>query len=166
MSTISLESALRTSKVNTGYADKIQSDRFLNPGNMVCPVWNGFDSTGRSVPENSFYTKREGCNSAQDRVSVENDQRPQYLEYITLNSGGISGTAYNRTVPTASDVARGDGNRINDNTGNFGLQFSSDVRSNSGYDNYERHTAAQNLQMRQMQALNLGNNGMRGLGGI
>jgi hypothetical protein len=164
MSAISLESALRTSKVNTGYADKIQSDRFLNPSNMVCPVWSGFDTAGRSVPVNSFYTKREGCNSAQDRVSVENDQRPQYLEYVTLNSGGISGSIYNKTVPTGSDVARGDVNRINENTGNFGMQFSADVRSTSGYNNYERH--AQNMQMRQAQAASAGGSDMRGYAGI
>ena len=37
---VSLESAIRTCKVDTAYAAKIESDRFLNPGNMVCPVWN------------------------------------------------------------------------------------------------------------------------------
>ena len=41
---VSLESALRTCKVDTAWADKIASDRFLNPDNMVCPIWNGMDT--------------------------------------------------------------------------------------------------------------------------
>jgi len=71
MTSISLEASIRTSKVNTGFASKMQSDRFLNPNNLVCPVWRGFDSAGRSVPVDSYYTKREGCNSANDRVEVK-----------------------------------------------------------------------------------------------
>lgn len=42
----SLESSIRGCQVNTGYAEKLYSDRFLNPGNMVCPIWNGYDSAG------------------------------------------------------------------------------------------------------------------------
>lgn len=88
MSTISLEAAVRTCKVNTGWANRIQSDRFENSNLMMCPVWNERDLTGRKVCSDSFYTKREGCNSALDRINVENDQRPQYAEYITLDTAG------------------------------------------------------------------------------
>ena len=89
---LNLESALRTCKVDVGYQQRIQSDRFLNPKNLVCPVWNGLDAAGRVVCADSFYTKREGCNSAQDRVGVENIQRPQYMQYI---SDFVSGNNYN-----------------------------------------------------------------------
>ncbi len=89
---VNLESALRTCKVDVGYQQRIQSDRFLNPKNLVCPVWNGLDAAGRVVCADSFYTKREGCNSAQDRVGVENIQRPQYMQYI---SDFVSGNNYN-----------------------------------------------------------------------
>lgn len=68
---VNLESALRTCKVDTGYSSRIQSDRFLNPRNLVCPVWNGLDTAGRLACADSFKTKREGCNSAEDRVGVE-----------------------------------------------------------------------------------------------
>ena len=88
MSTISLEAAVRTCKVNTGWANRIQSDRFENSNLMMCPVWNERDLIGRRVCADSFYTKREGCNSALDRINVENDQRPQYAEYITLDPAG------------------------------------------------------------------------------
>jgi hypothetical protein len=90
----SIESAVRTCKVNTGYANRIESDRFLNPNNMVCPLWNGVDTAGRQACPDSFYTKRGGCNSAEDRVVVENNvSRPQYMEYITLNAGGFTSAA-------------------------------------------------------------------------
>ena len=46
---ISLEAAIRTCKVDTGWANKVESDRFLNPNNMMCPIWTGVDSAGRSV---------------------------------------------------------------------------------------------------------------------
>ena len=85
---ISLQGSLRTCKVNVGYANRIQSDRFFNPNNQVCPVWNGMDTAGRPVCPNSFYTKVEGCNSAADRVLVENYLRPNYAEYLTLNTQG------------------------------------------------------------------------------
>jgi hypothetical protein len=94
MSNISLEASVRTCKVNSGWANKIESDRFLNPNNMVCPVWNERDLTGRRVCADSFWTKRAGCNSAEDRISVENHQRPQYSEYITLDAQGIQGDMY------------------------------------------------------------------------
>lgn len=68
---ISLLGSINVCKVNTGYADKIQSDRFENPDAMTCPLWNGQDSFGRYVHPDSFYTKNGGCNSADDRVSVE-----------------------------------------------------------------------------------------------
>ena len=88
---LSLEGALRTCKVNTGWANRIQSDRFENPNLMVCPVWNGVDLAGRPVCADSFYTKRAGCNSAEDRVIVENAvSRPQYIEYLNLDAAGIT----------------------------------------------------------------------------
>jgi hypothetical protein len=89
---VNLESALRTCKVDTAYQQRTQSDRFLNPKNMVCPVWNGLDAAGRIACADSFYTKREGCHSALDRVGVENVQRPQYMQYI---SDFVSGNNYN-----------------------------------------------------------------------
>ena len=86
---ISLLGSINVCKVNTGYADKIQSDRFENPDAMTCPLWNGQDSFGRFVHPDSFYTKNGGCNSADDRVSVENFLRPQYMEYVALDAAGF-----------------------------------------------------------------------------
>lgn len=91
MAYVSLEGSIRTCKVHAGNADRMNSDRFLNPNLMICPAWNGVDSTGRVVCKDSFYTKRAGCNSATDRVLVENALRPQYIEYVNLNAAGIRG---------------------------------------------------------------------------
>lgn len=92
---LSLESAVRTCKVNTGWSQRLQSDRFLNPSTTICPIWSegnyGLDSQGRTVCRDSYMTKTAGCNSALDRLTVENAQRPQYSEYITLDAQGIDG---------------------------------------------------------------------------
>ena len=86
---LSLLGSINVCKVNTGYANKIQSDRFENPDSMTCPLWNGQDSFGRYVHPDSFVTKNAGCNSADDRVSVENFLRPQYMEYVALDAAGF-----------------------------------------------------------------------------
>ncbi len=111
MSTISLNKSVRTCKVNTGWAQRIQSDRFENPDLMMCPVWNKRDNAGRSVCADSFYTKREGCNSSLDRIDVENFLRPQYMEYVTLDAAGIDGNMYlnqeNVGVTDSASIPRG-----------------------------------------------------------
>ena len=94
MSTISLNKSVRTCKVNTGWASRIQSDRFQNSDLMMCPVWNQRDLAGRKVCDDSFWTKRAGCNSSLDRIDVENFLRPQYMEYVTLDAAGIGGSMY------------------------------------------------------------------------
>jgi len=104
---VSLESGIRTCKVVTGWANKVQSDRFQNPNLMVCPVWNGVDTAGRRACPDSFMTKRAGCNSAEDRVVVENNvSRPQYMEYVNLNAAGIAAPIYGKTLPYQQEVAR------------------------------------------------------------
>ena len=85
---LSLESAVRTCKVITGEANRIESDRFFNPENLVCPVWNGVDDLGRQACYDSYYTKSRGCNNAEDRILVENAVwRPQYVQYHNSKCG-------------------------------------------------------------------------------
>jgi hypothetical protein len=95
---ISLEKSVRTCKVDTAWAPRVESDRFFNPNLMVCPVWNGMDSAGRDVCPDSFWTKNAGCNSPEDRVAVENSLRPQYFEYINLAEPGVAGDIYAASV--------------------------------------------------------------------
>jgi hypothetical protein len=153
--TISLESALRTCKVDTSYANKVQSDRFLNPENMVCPIWNGLDSTGRSVCPDSFMTKRAGCNSAQDRVVVENNQRPQYMEYINLSANGIDGSIYGNTMAWNNrGETQKDLRQVNNITGNFGRQFGAEIYPSCGYYPYKQAMSQQSQSQRQQQFMN------------
>jgi hypothetical protein len=140
MATISLEGSIRTCKVDTAYANKVQSDRFLNPSLMMCPVWNGVDTTGRQVCVDSFNTKRAGCNSAEDRVMVENSvSRPQYMEYINLSANGIEGSIYGNTMPWNSvGQTNQELNAINNVTGNFGSQFGATTYPGCNYYPYEQ----------------------------
>jgi hypothetical protein len=96
---ISLLGSINVCKVNTGWADKIQSDRFENPSNLLCPLWNGQDNFGRFVHPDSFVTKNAGCNSADDRVRVENFLRPQYMEYVALDAAGFQAPLYGDSRP-------------------------------------------------------------------
>ena len=155
MSALSLEASIRTCKVDTGWANKMESDRFLNPNLMVCPVWNGFDTAGRMVAPDSFWTKNAGCNSAEDRVVVENAQRPQYMEYITLDAQGFQGNMYGNDMHFTDEMIRTRGlEGVHKQTGQFGLQtgFGAQIypSCSAGGDPY---TAAMNQQYgRQKQA--------------
>ena len=100
MSVLSLQAAVRGCTVGDQWAAKIQSDRFLNPNNVVCPMWAGVDSVGRMVCADSFMTKTAGCASAEDRVQVENMvTRPQYFELIGLGAGGLEGDFFGGASP-------------------------------------------------------------------
>lgn len=173
-SPISLEGSIRTCKVDTALANKIQSDRFLNPNNMVCPIWNGVDTAGRAVCPDSFYTKSIGCNSAEDRVEVENGLRPRYAEYISLSARGIEGDSANYGARRCSTAACSDSNRrtadIDDSyrvTGNFGLNFGADIRTNCSAFPYDEAMVRKNQQLRGQQAAFQGmqSNNMRASGG-
>lgn len=127
---ISLEKSVRTCSVNVGEANRIQSDRFFNPQNMVCVPWNGLNNKGQEVSPDSFYTKTPGCDSAEDRVLVENAQRPKYFNYVTLGAQGVNGDFYGRSSSDNFRDAMGrdqfDQSR-NKLTGNFGKQWGANV---------------------------------------
>lgn len=150
---LSLQGSIRTCKVDTGWSARMQSDRFLNPGNMMCPTWSGMDSTGRTVCDYSFYTKSAGCNSASDRVDVENDQRPKYVEYIALNAAGIDGSMYGDSYGGNNmfynDTVKGNksADAANNLTGNFGLDFRAQTAPNCSITPY-KDAMAQNADVR------------------
>ncbi len=159
---LSLEGALRTCKVNTGWANRIQSDRFENPNLMVCPVWNGVDLAGRPVCADSFYTKRAGCNSAEDRVIVENAvSRPQYIEYLNLDAAGITAPLYGSTNFHKSDAAvqsRGL-QEVGQVTGAFGLVNNGGagtLQTTCSVNAYEQAMAQEAQENRMVQSLQLG----------
>jgi len=157
---ISIEGSIRTCKVNTGNADKIQTDRMFNPENMVCIPWNGFNNKGQEVCPDSWYTKTPGCNSAGDRVTVETDLRPDYAAYINLNMQGLQGDIYEGSNPfvkeRASDAEKWDESR-NDISGGFGsTQWNSTNIPSCGIYSYERAMTQQAQLNRNNQNANLG----------
>lgn len=134
MSNISLEGSIRTCKVDTAWANKLESDRFLNPNLMLCPPWNGVDTAGRVSCADSYYTKTPGCNSAGDRVNVENSLRPQYIEYVNLDAAGIRGglDCNNNAVNPDTVCHRNTMDAVHQQTGQFGHQtgFSQNIYPN------------------------------------
>lgn len=171
---LSLESAIRTCKIDVAYANKMYSDRFLNPTQMMCPVWNGYDSTGRPVCPDSFMTKQGGCNSSEDRIFVENSvARPRYFEYITLNPVGVAGDIYGDSEGAENLTQWGmmkskrDLQDIDGLAGNFGIQYGSVVRTGCGGDAYARamgyeQTAMRNAMMLRNAANSYGNKAASG----
>jgi hypothetical protein len=168
MSSLSLDASIRTCKVETGQAVRIQSDRFQNPHNMVCPTWNNQNSKGQTVCADSFYTKRAGCNSALDRVSVESDLRPDYSAYMNLNMAGVEGDIYNQTAWDKSGSANSYETSRKNYTGSFGNQFASSNIQSCGVNSYEKAMAqkAQGNRMASYSSHAMNQNDYRSSGGM
>jgi hypothetical protein len=170
----SLESALRTCKIDTGYATRQQSARFLNPAEMLCPLWNGLDTAGRPVCANSFITTKAGCSSALDRTQVENDLRPKYFSYVGLEACGLVGTGLSapeasQYCPTdtkcSADLNMSQNKVMSANNPNFGLQLGAAVNhTNCGADGCYGPTQQNMVHSKEHMAHNgnMGNNGNMG----
>lgn len=91
---ISLQGSLKTCKADTAWAERLQSNRFEDPENMICIPWSGRDLVGRPANENSWITKSAGCNTPADRVIVENKLRPQYMEMTSTDAYGFRADLY------------------------------------------------------------------------
>lgn len=160
---ISLEKSVRTCQVQVGYANKIQSDRFFNPAIQVCIPWNGINNKGQEVCPDSWYTKTAGCDSAEDRVMVENMQRPKYINYVTLGAQGIDGDIYGQVEEVVNSVGRErDMSSRNKITGNFGLQWGANEKyTGCSIGAYERGMAQINQQLRNQNFMQNGNEAFR-----
>lgn len=132
-----LTGTVTTCSVQTSYANKLQSDRFQNPEVKLCPVWNGLDTYGRSVCYDSFYTKTAGCQSAEDRIAVENFQRPRYADFTTLDvSGYLNPSALGQPVSNKESWQAQtqlyrvqDQNNVNMKNGSVGTQYAKVIAS-------------------------------------
>lgn len=145
MSNLSLDASIRTCKVNAENAARIESDRFLNPLNMVCIPWNGTDLTGRQVCRDSWYTMTPGCNSARQRVDVENFLRPNYSDYIGYNMSGVEGDIYgcgNVSARQDTQVADKFIESRGKLSGQYGNQWQSTNIPSCGVNSYEKAMAS------------------------
>ena len=127
---------LTVSKVNPAVAQQLSSDRRQNPAEMTCPIWNGMDITGRPVCADSFVTKMEGCNSAEDRIFIENGLRPRYTDFVTLDVAGIAGDGIYDTrdniMAKDADSSSEYRKAVSSSTGKFGTVSTEQIRSNYG----------------------------------
>lgn len=107
-----MSNALNICKVDVGWANRYESDRFQDSDSMMCPTWRGVDKYGRHVIQDSQKTKSRGCNLASDRVAVENNLRYGFAEFNTLDSYGISAPFSDikedkdRCLLTTNDIAQ------------------------------------------------------------
>jgi hypothetical protein len=135
----------------------------------MCPVWGGTDLAGRPVCDDTFYTKRDGCSSALDRIKVENFQRPSYSNFVTISAAGISGDEANYGTNLATidaGVADLQRSKINANTPHFGLVSSEAILPSSSKMEVAAANAYQSADAQAIEAekrrvaqnLNLGNN--------
>jgi hypothetical protein len=168
MSSLSLDASIRTCKVETGQATRIQSDRFQNPHNQVCIPWMGQNSKGQSVCQDSFNTKSAGCNSALDRVNVESALRPDYSAYINLNMAGVEGNIYNQTAWGKSGSSNSWEKSRKDITGSYGNQFLASNIQSCGINSYERAMAhkAQNNRVASYSSNAMNQHDYRNSGGM
>lgn len=147
MSSISLKGSIRGCRIDSGWANRIQSDRFENSNLMVCPPWGGVDNLGREVSRDSWNTKTAGCSNPEDRIGVENYQRPQYSEYITLDTSALSGNMYrdNGVLKQRDSV-----NQIKTITGNPGVGYNAYITSECNPYKYDvqQQMIANNTQKR------------------
>jgi hypothetical protein len=151
---ISLLGSINVCKVNTGWANKIQSDRFENPSNMLCPLWNGQDSFGRFVSPDSFVTKNAGCNSADDRIAVENFLRPSYMEYVALDAAGFQAPLY------------GDGKQVVEGFSNPNSMITADAMETRRNAYHDRYLIAGNAGYDYSATNTMTDFGLRGVSGL
>jgi hypothetical protein len=127
---------------------------------MVCVPWNGLNNKGQEVSPDSFWTKTPGCDSAEDRVLVENAQRPKYFNYVTLGAQGVNGDFYGRSDnDNFRDAMARDkfNNSRNQLTGNFGKQWGANVEyQGCTIGAYERN---QSMMAQEARAQNFMQNG-------
>ena len=133
---ISLNSSIRSCRIDTGWADRMASERFLNPDLVVAPAWSGYDAAGRPAHPDSYNTKTAGGASAMDRVSVENHLRPKVSEFVTLSTRGIEG-AFLDDAPAGllrpgAAVAAREQSKARGATGRVGQDVNAEIRPRCG----------------------------------
>lgn len=133
MSYLSLQKSVRTCRVDTGSADRVFSERYLNACEVNCPRWNGMDQFGRIVSPDTMNLETAGCRSALDRIDVELYHRPQYFNYVNLDGYGVQGH-----IPADGASARtADMQGVHSIVGNPGIQYSSTLTTRAAPDPYQ-----------------------------
>lgn len=133
---VAIDKSVMLAKVNVGSAPTMAGDRIFNSSQVLCMPWNGTDTIGRRVCPDSTVTLSAGCNSANDRILVENSIfRPTYSDALPLNLRAMLGEgpastsypAYNAMVEQKAV------NNVNKFTApNTGVGYSKAILSQTG----------------------------------
>lgn len=83
---LSLQRTLKNCKVKTEDAVRYQSERFLNPKEVICSQYKFRDDFGRNVSFSPYNLNHAGCNSPLNIVDVENLHRPPYHQYVSMKN--------------------------------------------------------------------------------
>jgi len=86
------------------------------------------------VCPDTFHTKSAGCNSAEDRILIENQiTRPQYIPYINLNIDGVTGDyMYDQDIKKTYDRSIELNDRLHTGGSGFGEQMSKFINQGGG----------------------------------
>ena len=92
---MSLQKNIAFNKVSTGWANRNQTNTWINSNNVACFNANSFDNYGRIACQNSLpHLKSPTCHNPLDRVTDENGNRPSISSNL-LNTFGIKGDTIN-----------------------------------------------------------------------
>lgn len=165
MSLTFINNSVFGTRVNVGYADKFFSTERQDHNYMQCVQRDAYDMTGRQSCADSLNTKREGCNTATDRITVENAQRPYYSSYIGLNVyTGVKSDLY-APLPGAVSYGQVAEAQVSQRTPSYGgvLQGKVIPQTNIMAD---FANASQQTRIVQMNNLSYGDQGYRTLAGM
>ena len=108
MSGVSIYTAVRTAKVNSGNANQYQSMRIFDPSAQVCPVRSNVSDSGVvGVARDTIdtYGQANGCYSPLDRITVENSLRPRYAIYLNADAIDVPGVGDEDLMSSANPGA-------------------------------------------------------------
>jgi len=89
---VSIYNSIRTSKVTTGNSPQYQGMRTFDSDAQVCPSRGNISDYGIvGVSRDSINTYTAGCFSPEDRIVVENVQRPRYSTYLNASAIAMAG---------------------------------------------------------------------------
>jgi len=108
MSYISLSSAIKSSRVDPSRAVNVQSARFQSTCALSCPVKEKRDIYGRDVCIGTVNSKTQGCDTAVDRITIENQLRPNVYDYMAqIPWGGENFSAISCKEETCAALGAG-----------------------------------------------------------
>lgn len=87
---MSLLKNLGINKVSTDYAERNQTNTWINSNNVACFNTNNLDNFGRIACNDSLTLNSRNCQNPLDRVKAENNNRPSKSNNLYLNTDTLN----------------------------------------------------------------------------